>query len=164
MIHKTNVRDEIGSLIEVAQNIPSNTEPGRAGCFVTYAQGVKTADTLGFTTLAVGKIPSDKRSKYFELSREKGTRLASQILRGEDRIASSETRVPENNMWGGAIYFPETDSILSVSGFTEIVDEAISATGGLRLENPLETGQYINRLVGTLENPAIPEMLQALRG
>ncbi|HEV8666248.1 MAG TPA: hypothetical protein VN665_00155 [Candidatus Paceibacterota bacterium] len=69
----------------------------------------------------IGKVPSEKLSKYWTLAEQKATRLSDHIPYAR-HISSWQSRNPTNNHWGGAIKAPR--HVYSFSGLPEMYDEA----------------------------------------
>ncbi len=98
------------------------------------AADAQTGLPLG--SLFVGDVPDDKAARYIELAQEKPLRLAANMTK-LGHVLSWQSRDPEANLWGGAVYIRIGNIILSFSGFPELWDEAIGlVTASIGLNVP----------------------------
>ena len=87
-------------------------------------------------SLFIGDVPDDKAARYIELAQEKPLRLAANMI-SLGHVLSWQSRNPEENLWGGAVYIRIGNVILSFSGFPELWDEAIGlVTASIGLNVP----------------------------
>lgn len=92
----------------------------------------------------IGNVPAEKLEKYQRLSIEKASRLAK-YWKLYKHYSSFESRNPEEEKWGGAIYVGD-HTIFSFSGLPdELADEAVllHATSVLFEGSFAETAKYI---------------------
>ena len=77
--------------------------------------------------IKLGNPDSQKIDKYIEFAQEKSHRLLQSV--SQEHVLSSQSRDPDKNKWGGAIYCPYGKEyiILSFSGLPEAVDEMFVA-------------------------------------
>ena len=80
-------------------------------------------------TVPFGEIPEEKIEKYFELSQEKANRLFTHVNMHlpNGHTTSFESRNEGEQKYGGAVFLNGRQSsvILSFSGMTELIDEAM---------------------------------------
>lgn len=147
-------------LVLISQRLPSNINPTDAGGYLTIGLD-------GFSTkyiLEIGTPNPAERGLYWRFSQEKAHRLYSDWLRNPAETFSSwQTRQREANKYGGAVLFDRTKDngrplcdIISFSGHTEHVDEAISLTLGNHLE--IATPAVIDRIRNFSNNQVFVEM------
>ena len=102
----------------------------------------------------IGCCSEQKAPKYFHLSQEKYARLFSH----PDHVSSSQTRVPEKDMYGGAIRVAQQGCLIfSMSGLPEHGDEAVMLYAAVKLhwiERPT-----LEQIVAISGNPFIHKML-----
>jgi hypothetical protein len=104
----------------------SGSEKNQKGYF-TMMNG-RTGEIL--LTIPFGKIPEEKKAKYFKLSQEKAKRLYSEIISNPSNppTTSYQSRCVEEDKYGGAILLIFNDWskwILSFDGTTELKNEAM---------------------------------------
>ena len=139
----------------------------------------------GSEYFTIGKIPSDKRSKYVSFSQEKAHRVLTHWLRssfvdknidvakhgiifpedGESVVSSYQTRNPDLGMWGGAVLFEQMYSnpnIVSFSGLPELADEALSYILGKDLGLVRDQG-LLQKIKEISNNPFVDDMRERFK-
>jgi len=86
---------------------------------------------LGFISCVGSIVPPEKWQDYARNSQEKGIRLLT-THQELGHLTSYESRDPDNNKWGGAVYADKY--IFSFSGLPELADEAIMLTLAVELD------------------------------
>ena len=82
-----------------------------------------------YLLMLVGLVPQDKFEKYAKLAMEKARRLSMH----PHHITSRESRNPEKEEWGGAVFV--NPDIWSFSGFPERLDEAVMIVAATKMGN-----------------------------
>ena len=83
-------------------------------------------------SMFLGQLPDERAAEVVHYAAEKARRLAVTSLE-ESHHLSWQSRDPDLNRWGGAVFFHDADKILSFSGFPELWDEAAMLALGVRL-------------------------------
>lgn len=113
-------------------------------------------------TMRVGIVMPEKEEKYISFSIEKARRLYTTHKLDASIVTSIQTRDPDTNKWGGAVWSEYW--IVSFSGLPELADEALSTCVAAGLENhpmPEVDAIAITRIAA---NPyTIPLMRDTLR-
>lgn len=151
------------SLVAISQKLPSNTNPTDAGGYLT----IGLDGFLVKYVLEIGTPNPAERELYWRFSQEKAYRLYSDWLRNPAGTFSSwQTRQVEFNKYGGAVLFDKTRDnerplcdIISFSGHTEHVDEAISLILGHYQK--IATPENIHRIITFSNNEVFNEMFRA---
>ena len=144
------VLEKTEDTFEVAMELMQ--EPSRTGAALTIFN-MDAEKSICFTAI-VGVPPKEKLQKYYGFSIEKARRL----LALPDNVSSYQSRDPENDRWGGAIR--SEPIIISISGFPELWDEAISLTMAVRASSlRLETAREIAAISG---NPHFERLFHKL--
>lgn len=116
-----NLISVAGALVSNANKIDGRGRTGGCLCL---------ADTSGpILIVDLGEVPDqDKRNTFRVNATEKAMRVAKSFsVQRRESISSWGTRDPEAKRYGGGIGIPDGYSI-AVSGYSEHVDEAFSAT------------------------------------
>jgi len=114
--------------VERVVNYLGNDAGGRSGGY--FRMWLVNEDDLlvPICNFLVGEVDGDKFEKYHFISNEKGMRLARNLKHGH--VSSWQSRNPDNDEYGGAIYFiiklgdESFRVIFSFSGLPEKGDEA----------------------------------------
>ena len=115
-------------LVKATTTIPGNRDPSREGIYLTIADKENGQPLL---IERIGKCNPEKIGMFHELSLEKGRRLHKNMF--PRHISSHQSRDPKSGrfgLWGGAIIAGKF--IISVSGLTEELDEAVATCLALR--------------------------------
>ena len=104
----------VSRVVDLACQLPEATD--RHGAYFCLADG----DTgLPKLLMLVGSVSVIKAPKYLQFAQEKARRLSLH----EDHRTSRESRDPEKDQYGGAVYV--NGDIFSLSGLPERLDEAV---------------------------------------
>ncbi len=123
---------------------------GRTGYAISEAHNLfgEVAPLVILANL-VGVVPdAQKAVRYCLVSREKTLRLLSR--RGD--VSSHQSRDEEHFMYAGAILLTDDDTAISISGFTEPLDEAGSAVIAVRADLGMDEKRW-ERIQRASDNP-----------
>lgn len=148
-----SIINTVNTVVKAYGNLPSNTD-GRCGGYLTVADPISGGLQL---VMPIGEIAPVKLHKYCTFSQEKDIRLRRELNNGH--MSSWESRDPENDKWGGAIYAYKY--IYSFSGLPELADEAVMLITAI-LEKDLPK-EMADNIAERSKNPIYHELLTAMK-
>lgn len=135
-------------IINLCPDLPGNDSPEKVSGFFTVLD-TRTGEIV--KTMEIGKVPEEKREKYYKLSQEKAKRLYAH----PEHLSSWQSRNPDQGEWGGSIRIE--NYIFSFSGLPELIDEALMLVLAHRF-HWLDYGQGLE--ISFLSNNPFFQMLQ----
>ena len=155
-IRALKIVDHVEHVINVALKVFAQGEnwESRTGGYFCLADGL---NGIPYIILRVGDVPEEKAEKYFSLCQEKARRLTKHL----DHMSSWQSRVPDQEKWGGAVRMH--DSILSFSGLPELGDEAIMLGTRCLMDRSWSGQQVANAIAVYSKNAYWLPLLQALQ-